>query len=76
MKTFVTDKFPQWAVCYAAYGESDTLTDEEERMVNKYMEDNNLCDLVDCSEDSHFSPYPDFGLACDVVEATFIMKDM
>ena len=70
----IVENFPQWAVCYAAYGDADNLTVDEIEMIDEYMETNSLAWLTDASEYASFSNRPAFGLACEVVSASFQIR--
>lgn len=70
---------PAWAVPYLASGESDSLTEEDRRLADKFMEDNGFGELLDASngysEQTYFRSRPAFGPACDCVDANFSLKE-
>ena len=70
----VFDNFPTYAIVYAMYGDASGLEEEDVQAVDKFMLDNGLGWMADCSEDSHFSNFPAFGKACEVTTATFRKK--
>lgn len=70
------EDFPQWAAYYAAYGESDTLSEEECQQVDDYMAAQGFAELIEADEETFgFSWHPAFGLPCEVINATFRLRD-
>ena len=67
------ENIPQWAVPYMANGDSDGLTEEEIELANNFMKENNFESILNVSE-THFSNSPEFGPACDVVSANFMLR--
>lgn len=72
MKLKKYENFPEWAICYCYYGEEDNLTEEEIEEIEKFLLKENLGELISISDDSYFSGYPVFGLACNCYDVTFI----
>lgn len=70
---------PVWAVPYLAYGESDSLTKEDKKLADEFMERNGFGKLIDASntysERKYFRSHPAFGPACDCVDANFTLKE-
>lgn len=68
------ENFPEYAVCYLMYNDDSGLTQEDKDNINKWLINENLesSSLVDVSEDSYFSRFPQFGLACDCVDVVFM----
>ncbi len=70
---------PAWAVPYLANGESDSLTEEDKQLADKFMEDNGFGELLDASngysEQTYFRSRPAFGPACECVDANFSLKE-
>lgn len=70
------ENIPEWAVGYMAYGDSTGLSDKEISQIDNWMKENKLSNLSEISDERHFASHPEFGLACDCVEGTFIkMKE-
>ena len=67
------DDFPEYMVTYAYYGDMDGVTDEDIDAYEKWRKRNGFGSLlgIDTDMESHFSSHPAFGLACNVVSATF-----
>lgn len=64
-------QFPSYALCALFYGDFDGLEDEDIENFNRFMEQNKNIDVWDDKEpdsEPYFAPYPEFGLACDVVD--------
>lgn len=74
VRTVNFDAVPEYAVVYMAYGDSSGLSDEDVGIIDKWMAAKNLDHLVDCGEERFFSSHPEFGLAADCVEATFMER--
>lgn len=70
---------PVWAVPYLAYGESDSLTEEDRKLADEFMESHGFGKLIDASntysEHTYFRSHPAFGPACDCVDANFSLKE-
>lgn len=68
------ENFPEYAVCYLMYNDDSGLSEEDKDNINKWLINENLesFSLVDVSEDSYFSGFPQFGLACNCVDAVFM----
>lgn len=75
------DNFPSWSLCYFVNGDATGYCDEEITMMDKYIEQlkNDLCakwlDVCPTDEEEHFSSFPEFGKACDVVKVTILYKE-
>lgn len=72
MKSFKA-KIPMWSLCYLINGDVDTLTDDEIRMADEFVEENNVSRIWPINDKCerlgyYFSPFPAFGLASDVVD--------
>ena len=63
---------PEWAVGYMAYGDASGLNAEEITQVDAWMKENKLSNLSEISDERYFSSHPEFGLAGDCVDGTFI----
>lgn len=75
METKKYENFPEYAVTYCAYGETNNdLTEEDIKNIDEWMKEENLDHLVDVEDSHSFSNNPEFGLPCDVVTAIFITK--
>lgn len=64
-------QFPAYALCALFNGDFDGLEDEDIANFNRFMEQNKNIDVWDNKEpdqEPYFAPYPEFGLACDVVD--------
>lgn len=66
------DDIPTWAIYYMMYGDDEGLTEEDKEMVDKWMEREELGELVDVvDEESHFTYHPEFGLGADCERCVF-----
>jgi hypothetical protein len=64
-------QFPAYALCALFYGDLDGLDDDDIDLFNRFMEQNKNIDVWDDKEpdqEPYFTPYPEFGLACNVVD--------
>ena len=64
-------QFPSYALCALFNGDLDGLEDEDIANFERFMEQNKNIDVWDDKEpdqEPYFAPYPEFGLACDVVD--------
>ena len=64
-------QFPSYALCALFNGDFDGLEDEYIKHIEKFMKDNEHIDVFDDKEpdqEPYFTHYPEFGLACDVVD--------
>ena len=71
MKLVKYENFPEWAVYYCFYGESDNLTKEEIKQIEDFLLNENLDELISISDDSYFTSCPVFGLASNCFDVTF-----
>lgn len=71
LKLYDTVKIPSWALCYIFNGDAGNLTDEEQDMIDNFL-DRYPGATYDIKEENLDSPYftmsPAFGLACDVYD--------
>ena len=64
-------QFPSYALCALFYGDFSGLEDDDIKHIEKFMKDNEHIDVFDDKEpdqEPYFTPYPEFGLACNVVD--------
>jgi hypothetical protein len=64
-------QFPTYALCALFNGDFDGLDDEDIELFESFMERNKQIDIWDDKEpdqEPYFTHYPEFGLACDVVD--------
>ena len=64
-------QFPSYALCALFNGDFDGLGDEDIENFNRFMEQNKNIDVFDDKDPDqapYFTHYPEFGLACDVVD--------
>ena len=65
-------KLPTWALSAIFNGDYSGLEDREDKMIDDYLASfppGGIWDYEDL--ESHFTHDPPFGLACDVVDATY-----
>ena len=71
-------QFPSYALCALFNGDYDGLDDEDIELFESFMERNKQIDVWDDKEpdqEPYFCKYPEFGLACDVVDLIGIEFD-
>lgn len=77
--TFESYSIPAFYVGYLFNGDFDDLTASEHDAINLFMEDNNLLDAVECTDEQYFSTFHDlrnYGiLASDCLDITFQKRD-
>ena len=64
-------QFPSYALCALFNGDYDGLEDDDIELFESFMERNKEIDVWDDKEpdqEPYFCKYPEFGLACDVVD--------
>jgi len=64
-------QFPSYALCALFNGDLDGLDDDDIELFNRFMEQNKNIDVWDDKEpdqEPYFTHYPEFGLACNVVD--------
>ena len=64
-------QFPAYALCALFNGDLDGLEDEDIENFERFMDQNKNIDVWDDKEpdqEPYFAPYPEFGLACNVVD--------
>lgn len=68
-------KFPSWALSYVINGDDSGITPEDKRLVDSYMSRFPAGAIVDYEAEAgeYFTWCPEFGLACDVVDAHIIV---
>ena len=66
------DNFPTWALCALFNGDYSSLSDDDEKLLDQWLEVHNDVVTWDVKEHSldnpHFLIYPAFGLATDCVK--------
>lgn len=67
-----TRQVPDWALPVLVNGEADGLSDEEEDMVNKFMEQYKGCIYSPRDESPSFNNSPAFGLATDTIPVDIV----
>ena len=65
---------PKWAVAYMANGESDSLTEDEVKIIDEYMKRKNIDHVTEASESSYFTYHPEFGPGSDCVDVNVLLK--
>ena len=73
-KSVKFDNIPEYAITYLAYGDASGLEDEDIKTIDKWCRENDIDHLTNTGEERHFSSHPEFGLAIDCVEATFLVN--
>lgn len=70
------DNFPEWALYYVTYGNDDSLSEEDIKDINDWMEKNNIVSVnqKDSDEGASFSKKPAFGLGANVVTVNVEVK--
>lgn len=65
MKARTFRRFPEWAICYAMYGDSSSLDEEDIALFERWSKANNVKTVVSMDESTRneFDPFPLFGLA-------------
>jgi len=77
------EKVPTWALCYLVNNDYSGITEEDKEMVDKFWDKyQRKADLFHCiitlnfpediDRDKYFSPFPAFGLACEVVDCEVV----
>lgn len=64
LKDLGTYDIPEWAISYLEYGESDSLTEEETNMIDKFVKENfpeGFVMNVNWDDTNEFNRYPAFG---------------
>ncbi len=64
-------QFPAYALCALLYGDLDGLDDKDIELFNRFKEQNkniNVWEDKDPDQEPYFCKYPEFGLACNVVD--------
>jgi hypothetical protein len=64
-------QFPAYALCALFNGDLDGLDDDDIANFERFMEQNKNIDAwedKDPDSEPYFTPYPEFGLACNVVD--------
>ena len=65
---------PDWAFGYIFNGERDTITLEEECMVDKFLAD--IDTISPPNKEPYFDAFPPFGLPCNVADCQVIYKEV
>jgi hypothetical protein len=72
-KDTYTIAVPEWALGYIFNAERDTITPEEERMIDIFMED--IYTISPPTEEPYFDAFPPFGLAGTVFDCEVTYKE-
>lgn len=59
---------PEWSLCYLYYGTVDNLSEEDKRMCDDFLSRYSIVGPVEEDQTPYFTKYPEYGLACDVVD--------
>lgn len=70
------EDFPTWALCYCINGDSTSLSSEEKKMVDEWMDENGYSSVAEVVENTRneFNKYPAFGLACETETVVMVKK--
>lgn len=68
LELYDTVDLPAYAVYYIEYGDSSGLDDEDIANIDEWLETLPPHCTFSYGEESEFTPYPEFGLACDTIE--------
>ena len=85
MKTKIIDNFPTWALCAVVNDDRTALSEDDEQILDKWMEETreelhvswmDICPIYgrEGAIEEHFSSYPCFGLATNVCEVHIICQ--
>ena len=69
-----TVKLPTWALCYLINGD-DELSFEDTQLIENWIKKNSFDKYTIFSpinDDEYFTGYPEFGLACNVVDCNIL----
>jgi hypothetical protein len=64
-------QFPAYALCALFNGDLDGLDDDDIANLERFLDQNKNIDAwedKDPDSEPYFTPYPEFGLACNVVD--------
>lgn len=75
-RTCTLTNIPKWAIDTLNFGNESgiELTDDEKKMFTAWIERENIREVTGFSQ-PYFSSHPEFGLAGDCVDATFILNE-
>ena len=73
-KDIYTVPVPEWAFGYIFNCDRDTITLEEEGMIDDFMAD--IEAINPPTEEPYFDAFPPFGLACNVANCQVIYKEV
>lgn len=70
-----TEKIPSYALCYLINGDKDTLTDNEIKEIENWMDKSGIKEVLppDEENETYFTHSPAFGLPCDVIECPCVL---
>lgn len=74
-----TERFPvpTWTLCYLINGDETGLEFGEKEMIEDWLDKNGILDVFcpeDADNESYFTHYPPFGLACFVVDCECVLE--
>jgi len=59
---------PEWALCYLYYGDESNLSEEDKKLCDDFLKKYRFVSEKDEQPESYFTHYPEFGLACNVID--------
>lgn len=66
------EEVPAWALNYIVNGDATELSIEETEAIDKFMRDSKIMLLSIIDDSQHFTPFPPFGLPCNVYDCNVI----
>lgn len=70
------EDFPTWALDYCINGGPTSLSKEEQKMVDEWMDENGYGSVANCVDHTRieFNKYPAFGLACETETVVMVKQ--
>lgn len=78
-QTVIVASIPVWAMCYIFYGDLDSVSEEEQAIIDAWWSRNNVVAVSPVQDDEqgltpYFDYFPAFGLGSDVIDCNVIVS--
>lgn len=79
-QTVIVASIPVWAMCYLCYGDIDSISAEEQAIIDAWWSRNNVVAVSPVQDDDqgctpYFDYFPAFGLGADVIDCNVIVSN-
>lgn len=79
-QTVIVASIPVWAMCYICNGDIDSISAEEQAVIDAWLSRNNVVAVSPVQDDDqdcvpYFDYFPAFGLSADVIDCNVTVSN-